>query len=168
MRTFVSAVSSAALILFSTSSCSPPETKAQSDIFRPDIACHSPHGDVESNCQANSPDGTRYAKEVEPFKNGNIGIFDRKNGQRLKTIKINEKNNPLKGLAWAPDGRRLAVMYHHGDGGYVEIVDTHSGSGLRQVDIKKWYHFMAFSEGDKQLSLSVDGRNLETIDLSRN
>lgn len=114
----------------------------------------SPHGAVPFSERACSPDGTRYAQEVEPANQGQIGIFDQATNKLLLIVKADEQNNDLKGLAWSPDNRWLAYMYHHGPGGYIAIVDTQTGQHMRSISIQAWYHAIQFSSDGVYLQVS--------------
>lgn len=149
------------------------EAVAQSELFQTDTACASPHGDVEEGCQALAPNGTQYAQVVQPQdqRAGAIHVFA-KSGQQLTTITIPaEANNPMKGVAWGPDSRRLAVMYHHGapglGPGYVAIVDAQSGAVLDKVrwQNKTFYHYLRWDGA--YLKLSRGGSQVdEQLDLA--
>jgi hypothetical protein len=146
---------------------------AQAALFDTETACPSPHGDVEEDCKAIAPDGTQYAQVVQPQaqRAGAITIFA-KSGQQLTTITIPaEAPNPIKGIAWGPDSRRLAVMYHHGDPrlapGYLAIVDAKSGAVLDKVRWQNntFYQYLRW-EGT-HLKLSHGGGQVEEqLDLA--
>jgi len=147
---------------------------AQTGPFHTETACASPHGDVDAACKATSPDGTQYAQVVQPLEQraGVVNIFA-KSGQQLTTITIPaEANNPIKGLAWGPDSRRLAVMYHHGAPGlapgYLAIVDAKSG---QVVDKRRWqnktvfYYYLRWDGPHLKLSRG-GGQVEEQLDLA--
>jgi hypothetical protein len=151
-----------------------PAGLAQSPLFATRRACQSPHGDVPETCKAESPDGARHAQVVQPQpqaqppQEGHIRIFDAKNNHKLTEIRIpQELNNPIKALAWGPDSRRLAVMYHHDAAGlapgYVAIVDAKDGallaSPIRWQNKSAQYHFLVW-EGT-QLWLAKGGGQVE-------
>ncbi len=120
-----------------------------SPILRP-VAIGSPHGSVPFGAKAYSPDGKLSACEVEPKDHGNIGIFDVNTGKYLKVIDTQQHpwgdySNTLKGLAWAPDSKRIAVMYHHFGGGHISIVNIDTEKETNYLDIDQWYHYMEFS-----------------------
>lgn len=113
-------------------------------------------GSVTFGAEACSPDGTRRAREIAPQNQGKIGTFD-KAGKLLREIPLEEIDNPLKGLAWSPDSKYLAVIYHHGPGGYIAVLDVTSGQIVERITIAKWFHYLKFS---------LDGRSLTVKDAS--
>lgn len=113
-------------------------------------AIGSLHGSVPFGKKAYSPDGKMYAREVKPRGHGNIGIYDLTTGKRLRVIDVTQhpagdNPNDLKGLAWSPDSKWLAVMYHHGGGGHISIVNVDTGEEIKNLSISGWPHYMEFS-----------------------
>lgn len=121
----------------------------------------SPHGCVPFGTKAYSPDGKLFACEVEPRNHGNIGIFDVSTDERIRVIDLRQHpagdySNNLKGLAWSPNSKRLAVMYHHEGGGHISIVDVEVGKEVKYLPISGWPHYMEFSsDGTK---IIADGK----------
>jgi len=130
----------------------------------------SPHGFVPFGQGARSPDGARYAQEIEPEDHGNIGIFDVRSHELLVQIDaLIGDNNDLKGLAWSPDGRLLAVMYHWGDGPSISVYRTDSGERIGPFNIipydndpqyRPYYHYMVFSDDGRYINVSINGNKV--------
>lgn len=140
--------------------CPPPLTSA------PQCPANlgSPHGSVPLGDRACSPDGTRYARELEPVNQGQIGIFDEATDRQLLVINADEQNNELKGLAWSPDSRWVAYMFHHNPGGYIVIVDGETGRQARRIAIDEWYHRLEFTPDGTGLLVgawNIEPRRLE-------
>ncbi len=131
-------------------------------------AIFSPAGSVPFHQAAYSPDGRFFAREVEPFNEGNIGIFSTADGALIRQIKAHQATNDLKGLAWSPDSQLLAVMYHGGSSTGISIYLAENGELIRQLPIAQYYHFMAFGEENHilHLAVSIDGP-VETAYLRR-
>lgn len=124
-------------------------------------AISSPYGSVPFGEKAYSPDGKMYAREVEPRDHGNIGIFDLITDKRLKIMDVRQHPagdypNDLKGLAWSPDSKWLAVMYHHDGGGHISIVNIDTGEELKYITISEWYHYMKFSSDGTKIKADGD------------
>ena len=124
-------------------------------------AIGSPRGNVALGEKAYSPDGKMYATEVEPKDHGRIGIYDLAAEKEPKVIGVKQHPegdvpNELKGLAWSPDSRWLAVMYHHGSGGHISIVDVGAAKETKSVPINKWYRYMAFSPDGTKIIAGSD------------
>lgn len=109
----------------------------------------SPSGDVPFGEEACSPDGKLYVREIEPRNQGRLGLYDKGTGRLLREIDVNYHPkgyaNPLKGLAWSPDGKRLAVMYHYDGRGHISLVSIETGEEVKSIPISKYYHSMKFS-----------------------
>lgn len=107
------------------------------------------HGDVPFGEKACSHDKKMYAREIEPRNQGRLGIYDKGTDQLIKEIKVNYHPkgypNPLKGLAWSPDGKRLAVMYHYDGKGHISVVSVDTGEEVKSLSITKYHHSMKFS-----------------------
>ena len=124
-------------------------------------AIGSPHGSVPFGQKAYSPDGKMYTSEVEPRDHGNIGIFDLTTDKRLSIIDVRQHPagdypNDLKGLAWSPDSKWLAVMYHHDGGGHISIVSVDTGQEIKYLPISKWYHHIEFSSDGTKINAEGD------------
>jgi len=118
-----------------------------------DDAVYSPLGSVENFKKAFSPNGHKYAREIEPDGYGLIGIFDRETDELILTI--NESHgghNDLKGLAWSPDSKYIAIMFHAGLNGGVWIRDIETGELVGKGDkIGYFAHHMVFDDTGDQL-----------------
>ncbi|MBI4491219.1 MAG: hypothetical protein HY690_00285 [Chloroflexi bacterium] len=116
----------------------------------------SPRGSVPQGARASSPDGQFYAQEVEPLLSGRVAIFRLETGELLRVIDLRERNNDLKALCWSPDSRLLAIMLHHGGGGYIAIAEAASASVLGRVPITRWYHSLRWSADGTSLLAEDD------------
>ena len=121
------------------------EEEEESDPFtdRSDAA-FSPRGTLPTDAVIYSVDGKYSVKQIEPYRNGNFGLFDAKNNQLIRKIRVPVSNNDAKGMAFAPNSRWLAVMYHVSSGGSIYIVDVETGVLLKSERADEWYHFMVF------------------------
>lgn len=74
----------------------------------------SPGGSVPFGATAFSPDGLKYAREIDPRDTGMIGVFSTRDDHSIVEFDAWDGSapNPPKGLAWHPDNTKLAVMYH--------------------------------------------------------
>jgi Tol biopolymer transport system component len=95
-----------------------------------------------------------YAREEEPKNLGQIGIHDRATDRQLTVVKVTQQAdgdgpNEIKGLAWSPDSRLLAVMYHQSGGGSVSIVDVKQGKETQHLTIKGQPHAIEFDSAMK-------------------
>lgn len=131
---------------------------------RPD-AVYSPHGSVPEGSRAFAQD--RYAMEISPTGQGNIGVYDRESDELLVQIDAlpGRHTNNLKGLAFSPDGAYLAVMYHGFHPGTprrgVTIYDSATGEMVKRINIGTPFHYMAFSHAGDELLLSSNPRTVE-------
>ncbi|HEV7858811.1 MAG TPA: hypothetical protein VGO91_09305 [Pyrinomonadaceae bacterium] len=117
-------------------------------------ALSSARGSVLFGDKACSPDKMLYAREEEPEHAGRIGIYDRVTDRQLKIIKVTQQPdgdgpNEIKGLAWSPDSRLLAVMYHLRGGGSVSILDVKQGKETARLTLKGQPHLIEFSSQTK-------------------
>lgn len=133
----------------------PTPTPAPVNILGP-AAVGSPYGSVPFGEKAYSPNGKMYAREIEPKDYGHIGIFEVGTDKLLKEIKATqhptgEYGNNLKALAWSPDSKLLAVMYHHNGGGHISLLDIEAGREIKYIAIQGWPHFMEFSPDGRQI-----------------
>lgn len=113
-------------------------------------------GSVSFGTKAYSPDGRMYAREIEPRDYGHFGIFEVCTDRELKEIKVTQHPdgeywNDLKGMAWSPDSKLLAVMYHHYGGGHISLVDVDAGSQIKYISFDGWPHSIQFSPDGKQI-----------------
>jgi hypothetical protein len=67
----------------------------------------------------------------------------------------NEESNDLKGLAWSPDSRWLAFMYHHDSGSYIVVVDAQTGKLTQSIPVNEYYHYMQFTADGGHLLVSA-------------
>ena len=123
-------------------------------------AIGSPTGDVPFGAKIYSPNGKLYACEVEPKDQGKIGIYDRNTDKKLKTIDVKQhpenRSNPLKGLAFSPDSKFVAAIYHHDAGGHISIVDVEAGKQIKYLPITKYYHYAEFSSDGTKIKAGSD------------
>jgi hypothetical protein len=134
-------------------------------LFARPTAVQSPSGDVPFGSVATSPDGTLYAREIEPRNQGNIAIFRNEDDQLVRGIKVlpENHNNPLKGLLWSVDGRHLIVMYHGGLRSGITRYEITSGQGYfvgPSSDERGWFHYLATSLDGREIFASHDGREI--------
>jgi hypothetical protein len=136
----------------------PPPIVAPSSSPTPPGGCAtslaSVRGSVPFGDKACSPDKMLYAREEEPKNLGQIGIHDRATDRQLTVIKVTQQAdgdgpNEIKGLAWSPDSRLLAVMYHQSGGGSVSIVDVKQGKETLHLNIKGQPHAIEFDSAMK-------------------
>lgn len=148
--------------------CSHPELSP----FDVPWAVHSPDGDVPHGQKAYSPpDSAMYACEIEPWDCGNIGIFDRGTGDTLAVIDTEQHpegdTNHLKGLAWSPDSKRIATMYHYADydgKGHISIIEWKTATSVKRITVEEEYHFMVFSSDGTKILASCSGAEVDTLD----
>jgi hypothetical protein len=138
----------------------PTPTPTAASVPMPAYVC-SPHGDIPFGARAFSPDGTKYAREVEEKGMGNIGIFDLATDKLIRVLNVDQHpdgdfSNPLKGLAWSPDSRWLAAMFHHGSGGHISVVNVDSGTEVGHLAIERWYHCLWFSSDGTEIIADGD------------
>ena len=121
----------------------------------PTVSC------VKPQMMAYSPDGKMYACEISPENFGHIGIFEVSTDGLIRKIKVTqhpdgEFGNYLKKLVWSPDNKYLAVMYHHGEGGHISIVNVDTGMEIKLIPIDKWYHYIEFSSDGTKIIADGD------------
>lgn len=102
-----------------------------------------------------SPDGKKYVRELQPDSCGLIGLFDRETNTILDSIDLkqhpsgDEYYNDIKGIVWTIDSKQLAVMFHYGRGGCIDVVDIINSEKLyyfnRWCPIDTFYHHIKFS-----------------------
>lgn len=131
-------------------------------------AVFSPHGNVPFCSKAYSPDGKMYAHVNESTWYGEIGIFNCTTDELIKVIKVTPvpsatSPNPLKGLAWSPDSKWIAAMYHHRwpyGKGHISLADVEEGKEKELLKIEKEYHYMVFSADGTKIFASLDGSEI--------
>ncbi len=130
-------------------------------------AAFSPEGSVPFSSRATSPDGTKFARELEPRGTGKVGIFAEATEQLLRTLDFHQTNNDLKGLAWSPDSKHVAVMFHFGGGGSIYVADVETGKQVASLPVSENFHYIVFSRPGTQIiaSLKGDGTGIETLDI---
>lgn len=136
-------------LLLLLTSCGSPDTPKPTSLG-------SPKGSVPFGEKAYSPDGKMYVREVDPKDHGKIGIYDLAQDKRLKVLNVKHHSvshypNDLKGVAWSPDSKSLAVMYHYDRGGHISIVDVESEQEIKSIPIHGNYHSLAFSKDGAKL-----------------
>lgn len=124
----------------------------------------SGQGSVPFGESACSPDGKRRACEVKPQGHGRIGIYLLKPNKLEKVIDTPQHPdgdfaNDLKGLAWSPDSKQLAVMYHHGGGGHISIVSVATGKETKRLSLNEFYHYIEYSSDGRKIM--ADGQTLQ-------
>ena len=124
----------------------------------------SVRGAIPVALKACSPDGTRYARELEPANQGKIGIFDQSSDDLLTIIETNESNNKLKGLAWSPDSSELTYMYHDRSGSDITLMNSHTAQPMRLINAEKLYHYMEYSPDGRYLLLAVSTEKPDQLD----
>lgn len=148
------------LTVFAIAGCGGGGGQSPKSIFDDPTCINSPHGDITEYQKAYSPDGTRYAQELKPTSNGNIGIYDTKTSSLLTQFHIETGSpNYLKAMAWSRDGGYIAVMYH---GSYAPFAQYY-GANLYEVTTGKLTrhitddqaHCMVFSQ-DNTLVILAD------------
>jgi len=84
---------------------------------------------------AYSPDGLLYAQEIAPAGEGNIGIYRVTDDQLVSQFDaLPNASNNIKALAWSPDNRHLAVMYHGGTRPGAYVWDIYSGAAVKYLN----------------------------------
>lgn len=132
------------------------------DIFVPTTSDRPPPAScVKPQMMTYSPDGKMYACEIEPENFGHIGIFEVSTDKLIRKIKVTQHPdgefvNDIKKLAWSPDSKYLAVMYHHDTGGHISIVNADAGIEIKRVPIDKWYHNIEFSSDGTKIIADGD------------
>ena len=125
----------------------------------------SKDGDVPFGATVCSPDKKLQAKETDPRNMGRILILDAK-GATLRQIQVGEVANPLKGLAFSPDSRWLACMYHH-DGpnaNYIALYDMATGVLKVRIPVAEPYNHMRFNTDGKTITARTkDGRTHQVV-----
>lgn len=120
----------------------------------------SPQGNVSFGEKAYSPDGKLYAREVEPKGRGHIAIYDAVTEKSLKALTVRQhpadQPNDLKGLAWSPDNKSLAVMYHYDSGGHISVMSVDSEEEIKHIPIKKQFHYIEFSSDGMKIKADSD------------
>lgn len=120
----------------------------------------SPQGNVPFGDKAYSPDFKMYAREVDPRGHGQIGIYDAGTDKKVRLISVKQSEtdepNDLKGIAWSLDGKSLAVMYHHDNGGHVSIMSTEIGMEVKRVLLNKQPHSLEFSPDGTKIVVGGD------------
>lgn len=113
------------------------------------------------------PDCVVYASEIAPARHGLIGVFDGHHpGARTRVVDFRqhldgEFTNDLKALAWSPDGRLLAAMFHEAipgqsQGGHIEVRQVDTGEVVKTVLLSRWYHDLRFSSNGTRLVAEGD------------
>jgi len=116
-------------------------------IYDDSSAVQSPHGTVPFGAKAYSPDGTRYAREIEPRDIGHISVFNKRTNESILQFQALPQNiaNDLKGMAWSRCSNYLAIMYHGGLRPGINLYNAHTGELVRFIGNSN-SHYMVFSE----------------------
>ena len=126
----------------------------------------SPTGNINKEEIAFSPDGNFYAKEIEPYGSGKIGIFF-KNGEIfnvINTLKENERND-LKCITWHPHSSVIGIIYHKNIFSDILFYEIYKGQLLRKIRIAGFYRYMVFDEKGNKIYISIDGEKVKEINL---
>jgi len=121
--------------------------------FRDD-AVFSSQGDVPPGEKANSPDGKYYACEIKPYGYGHIAIYKTKDNKLVQKWQVLPNDNSLKGLAWSPNSKRVAIMYHGGMTEGIQVVEIGKTGVVAAANIDQWFHFMVYDKAGKALLLA--------------
>lgn len=113
----------------------------------------SPNGTVPQGTAAYSPDGKYYSKEIEPYGQGNIGVFQKKDDQSVWTWYLPLEHNDLKGMAWSPDSNRVALMYHWGSRSQIYVYELYNERQVAQASANGWAHSMKYAKDGKGIYL---------------
>lgn len=140
----------------STQASAPPSTQAPAPACGAQ-AVGSPIGDVPAGARAYRPDCGTYAAEVEPRSRGRIGVFDVGANALLSTLDFRQHPdgdfpNPLKGLAWSPDGKLLAAMFHSGSGGHIAVMNVAEGREVKFIPIDRFVRYIEFAPDGKRIT----------------
>ncbi|MCM8818062.1 MAG: cellulase family glycosylhydrolase [Candidatus Omnitrophica bacterium] len=142
------------------------EKKEIINIFDRKDAIFSPSGKTNPEEIAFSPNMEFYAKEIEPYNSGKIGIF-LKTGEIfniIKTLPENQKND-LKGIFWHPNNSVIGVLYHRNKTSIILFYEIYSLQLLRKILIEGYYHFVVFDNNGRKIYISKDGEKIEEINL---
>lgn len=136
----------------------------------PTFVC-SPTGDVSQQEKAWSPDGRRYAMQVDPLNFGRIGIFNAETQAQVSTLDLSqhpdgEIPNPLKALAWDDSGQRLAALFHEagtvlGGVGHVSLIEVESGKELELFAVQREGRCIRFIAGRNAIDIGGQQISLE-------
>lgn len=127
----------------------------------------SPDGQIPDGAKAYSPDGKYYLHEIEPYGRGNIAVCNKDDGKEVQRWNLlGGGQNEIKGLAWAPDSKRFAVMYHGGVRPGISVFEVGNQHEVGRTDIEKWYHFMSFKDVSN-ITVSVDEYLTEVLPIGK-
>lgn len=121
--------------------------------FYAKASANSPNGSVPHGTKAYSPDGQYYVKEITPYNEGNIAVFKVKGDTEIQRWDLLPNKNDLKGLAWAPDSKRIAVMYHGGMTLGIQVIELVKTCVVATASFKNWPHLIAWDKNGKELLL---------------
>jgi hypothetical protein len=114
---------------------------------------NSPDGSVPHGAKAYSPDGKYYVREVQPYEEGNIAAFEVNGDREIQRWDLLPNNNDLKGLAWAPDSKRIAVMYHGGMTLGIQVVELGKAGVVATASFRNYPHLIAWDKNGEELLL---------------
>lgn len=132
-------------------------------------AVYSPQGSIPKQAKAFSPDNSKYVCELKPMYSMKIGVFDKKTNDILRKFDLaysKWRNNEIKGTAWSPDSKMVAVMFHHNEGGDIIILNAESGEKIDPIRIDTHYHYMVFSPDGQNIVVSFSGNKNDLHYLS--
>ncbi len=110
---------------------------------RTDVA-FAAHGFVPNDAVIYSPDGLYYLLQAEPYQYGFFDIYNVQTDELIREIELPITNNDVKSMAFSPDSKWVAIMYHVGSGSLIYLVDVKTGDILHTETTSIWFHFMAF------------------------
>ncbi|TAK33769.1 MAG: hypothetical protein EPO21_11855 [Chloroflexota bacterium] len=128
-----------------------PTSQAASLFGMRSDAVYSPTGSVPFGAQATAPDGSRYVTEASPQNGGLIGIYQKATGVLERVVATGLPGDKLEGLAWSPDSKTIAAMYHYWGNGTIALIDAATGAKLRYIPINYGYNYMVFSADGTQI-----------------
>ena len=119
-------------------------------------AVYSPYGEVSCDTAAFSPNGKYFAMEHCDEPTINLATYEIANGEEIQ--KWDLFYNTLKGIAWSPDSKKIAVMYHWD---YSTTAVYILELGREGIVAQGWtddnfYHYMVFSADNQTILLSND------------
>lgn len=130
--------------------------KEESHFYNREDAVFSSNGSIGLADKAYSPDKKYYVCEVEPECHGNIAVFEVKTLKQIQkwtAMPVTIRNN-LKGIAWSPDSKRVAVMYHGGRLPLIQVFELGKDFVVAIADGPNNYHYMVFDKDGKTLLLA--------------
>ena len=95
-----------------------------------------------------------------------IGLFYAKNDETYRTFQVSNHvikgvRNQLKAIAWSPDSKQIATMYHYDFGGHIELVDAINGNYLHTYKLNSYCHCPYFSKDGMFITCGSERMNLK-------